>query len=86
MNICKICGKHFEYATSTLPYNICLKCYRAYVHIIEVKPKKEDLLEHYADMIDVCLNQNENHYKEIKENKQLVKHYNKLISELLKSS
>ncbi len=84
MNLCKICNKYFQYSTSILPYDICPKCYSTHVTIEEFKPTKEELIKNYQDIIDICLSDNEKHYRGIKENRRLVKHYNYLLTELLK--
>lgn len=82
MNYCKVCGRCFQYATSSLPYDICPECYNEHVTIVEIIPTQEEQLKQCYNIINTCLEQNEKHQKEIKDNNETIAYYYRVISEL----
>ena len=84
MSGCKICKKYFEYRTSQLPYDICPKFYKEHVTITEIQPTKEELIKQYREIIDVCFDEINDCYQRIEKNKELVIHFNGLLTGLYK--
>ena len=81
---CKICGKKFIRGTDSLSpsYDFCSKCARIHFTYESVEISKEEQIQEYCGLIEVCENQNKKCKETIDKNENLIEHFNKQIKEL----